>query len=143
RPVALKNLVAVIIRNAVFANLLLVLVIFAGLLATFVMVREVFPSFEIETIQVQVPYHGAGPEEVEEGVCLKIEDAIEGITGIKRYVTVANEGMGMAMIDVVEGESVRDVKDRITDRINAVPNWPEDAERPMVTELEIQQETVI
>jgi multidrug efflux pump subunit AcrB len=138
-----KTLVATVIRNAVFANLILVLVIFAGLLSTMVMIREVMPSFLVETVQIQVPYPGAGPEEVEEGICLKIEDAIEGIQGIKKYITVAREGLGVALIDVYEGEDVRLVKDRITDRINAVQNWPDDAERPIVSEFQIRRDTMI
>ncbi len=139
----MKALVATVIRHAVFANLILVLLLFAGLLATLVMIREVMPSFLVETIQVQVPYPGAGPEEVEEGICLKIENAIEGIQGIKRYTTIAREGIGVAMIDVLEGEDVGRVKDRVTDQINAVQNWPDDAERPVVTEFQIRRDTLI
>ena len=55
-------------RNTVFANILLLLIFFAGFLATKFMVRESFPEFSIDMISIVVPYPGADPEEVEEGI---------------------------------------------------------------------------
>ena len=100
----MRKIISLFVTNSVFANTLLFLIMAAGIFGTVTMRREIFPSFVVDKIQVNVPYPGAGPEEVEEGICLKIEDAIEGIEGIKEYNTVAAEGMGSAIIDVKEGE---------------------------------------
>jgi len=138
----MRNALASLVRNTVFANLLLLLIFAAGFSGTVMMIREVLPSFAVESIQVRVPYPGAGPEEVEEGIALKIEDAIEGVQGIKKYVTTSAEGIGTAVIDVKTGEDVQVVKDRISDRINAITTFPDDAERPSVSELIIERGTL-
>ena len=73
-------------------------------LTSFTLIREMFPSFSLDIIVVSVPYPGASPEEVEEGICLKLEDAIEGIEGIKRYTTNANENIGTAIVECEDGD---------------------------------------
>ncbi len=139
----MKSLIRLFVRNTVFANLLMVIIVLGGILATTQMIRELFPTFVIDTILIRVPYLGAGPEEVEEGISLKIEDAIEGVQGIKRYTTTAAEGMGTAVIEVEEGEDVQVIKDRVADRINAIQTFPEDAEKPVVSELIIRRDTLV
>ena len=71
----MKQVVAAFARNTVFANILLALIFLSGGIATVSMVREAFPYFSLDIISVQVPYPGADPEEVEEGICRKIEEA--------------------------------------------------------------------
>lgn len=138
----MNRILAAFVRNTVFANLLLIMILLAGVLSTVVMIREVMPPFAVESITVRVPYPGAGPEEVEEGVSLKLEDAIEGVQGVKEYRTISAEGMATAIIDVRTGEDVQVVKDRVTDRINAIQTFPDDAENPSISELIIERMTI-
>jgi multidrug efflux pump subunit AcrB len=123
------------VRNHVAVNIVLMFTVVSGAIAAFRMIREVMPQFSVDMILVTVPYPGAGPEEVEEGICLKIEDAIEGVEGIKRYSTVSAENVASAVVEVREDAVVQKVKDDVTDRINAISTFPADAERPIVTEL--------
>jgi multidrug efflux pump subunit AcrB len=139
----MRRMLTSFVRNTVFANLLLVMIVFAGIASAGLMIREVLPSFAIENVIVRVPYPGAGPEEVEEGISLKIEDAIEGVQGIKRYTTSSAEGLATAIIEVKTGESVQVVKDRVTDRINAILTFPEDAEKPSISEMVIRRDTIV
>ncbi|HPK02285.1 MAG TPA: efflux RND transporter permease subunit, partial [Candidatus Sumerlaeota bacterium] len=115
----MKQLSAWGVANPVFVNILFWIVIISGGVAAFTMVREVMPEFSVDIIQVTVPYPGAGPEEVEEGIALKLEDAIEGLEGIKNFHTTATEFVGTATIEVLEGYDVQKLKDEITDRVNA------------------------
>jgi len=138
----MKTIIRMFVRHNVFANLLLLLIVVAGLGATKLLVRRVLPPFTVDTVQVLVPYPGAGPEEVEEGICQKIEEAIEGVQGIKEYTTVARENRGAALIEVNEDEDIQVVKDRISDRINAIQTFPDDAEKPTVSEILIQDSTL-
>ncbi|HOR28568.1 MAG TPA: efflux RND transporter permease subunit [Candidatus Sumerlaeota bacterium] len=131
----MKQLSAWGVANPVFVNILFWIVIISGGVAAFTMVREVMPEFSVDIIQVTVPYPGAGPEEVEEGIALKLEDAIEGLEGIKNFHTTATEFVGTATIEVLEGYDVQKLKDEITDRVNAITTFPADAERPIITEI--------
>ena len=81
-------------RNHVAANLLVVGIFVAGLMGLWSGKREVFPSVSSDMISVSVVYRGAAPSEVEQGVCIKIEEAIQGIEGIKKILSTATEGLG-------------------------------------------------
>ncbi len=71
-------------RNPVAANLLMVLILAAGFVTAFAVKKEVFPEFDLDQINITVLYLGASPAEVEEAVCVRIEEAIQGIDGIKQ-----------------------------------------------------------
>ncbi len=75
--------------NHVAANLLMFLIIATGLLTIFSTKIEVFPEFSLDMITISVPYRGASPSDVEEGVCLRVEEAIAAVDGIKRIRIVA------------------------------------------------------
>ena len=79
-----KGLIAWFTRNTVAANLLMLLLIVGGLASLFTLKRETFPEADSHLITVSVPYTGASPAEVEEGICTKIEEAVQGVTGIKK-----------------------------------------------------------
>ena len=98
----MNRLIASFARNRVFANIVLIIILLAGTMAAFSMVREVFPQFSLDVILITVPYPGADPEEVEEGICRKIEEAIESVEGIKEYTTTSKENVGSAQREVHE-----------------------------------------
>ena len=81
-----KGLISWFARNSVAANLLMILLLAGGLFSVFTIKKQVFPTVEINNVVVRVPYLGAAPQEVEEGVVVKIEEAIENIEGIKSHV---------------------------------------------------------
>ncbi len=97
-----KGLIAWFAHNNVAANLLMWLLVVGGLFGAFSIQKQVFPNFEIDVINVRVPYLGAAPQEVEEGVLLKIEEAIKDLEGIKQLNSTAVEGMGTVSIQVEE-----------------------------------------
>ncbi|HSO21113.1 MAG TPA: efflux RND transporter permease subunit, partial [Desulfosarcina sp.] len=131
----MKQLLAAFARNTVFANIILALIFVAGYIATTNMIRETFPEFSLDMITISVPYPGADPEEVEEGISRKIEEAIEGLEGIKQYTTKSSEGLGSANIEVREDYDVDEVLDRVRTKINAISTFPVDAEKPVISEL--------
>ena len=90
-------------RNPVAANLIMVLIIGGGLVSLFggSIVQEVFPDFAIGLIIVQVPYPGAAPEEVEKAICLRVEEAVQGLSGIKKLTARARENYGVVTVHVI------------------------------------------
>jgi multidrug efflux pump subunit AcrB len=131
----MKKILTAFAANTVFANIVLVMIFMGGGLALHSMLRESFPQFSLDMITVTVSYPGADPEEVEEGIVLKIEEALEGVEGIKQYTTRSSENVGTATIEVREGADVGKVLDDVKARIDAISTFPLDAEKPVVTEL--------
>ncbi len=138
----MRQLLAAFARNTVFANILTLAALLTGVAASVNMVREMFPEMSIDMVTVSVVYPGADPEEVEEGICRKIEEAIDGLEGIKKYTTTSQENMGSAVIELVEGFDARKAKDDIKTRIDAISTFPVDAERPIVNEVTYRQEVL-
>ncbi len=130
------------VENRVFANILTILILFSGLLSLLLMRRELFPEFSLDMITVTVPYPGADPEEVEEGICRKIEEAIDMVEGIKRYTTVASENMGMATIEVMDSYDLSKVYDKVRNAIDSISTFPRDAEKPITNEVTIRREVI-
>ena len=85
----------------------------AGTIATLSMVRENFPEFSVDIITISVVYPGADPEEVEEGISLKIEEALEGLEGGKQTTTESRENTGVTIVEVKADYDTGDVLDRV------------------------------
>ena len=96
------------VRNMPAMNTLVIAILAVGAMSFASMRREVFPEFELEIVLVTVPYPGASPEEVEEGICQKIEEACRSVVGIKKLTSVAQEGMGYCVFEL--RETVKDVQ---------------------------------
>ncbi|MEX2300333.1 MAG: efflux RND transporter permease subunit [Bryobacterales bacterium] len=122
-------------RNGVVANLLMILIIAVGLMTTMSLRLEVFPEISVDIITVSVEYRGAAPEEVEEGVCVRVEEAVQDLDGIKKLTSSASEGMGTVTIEVETGYDTREVLDDVKSRVDAIDTFPEETEKPVIQEL--------
>ncbi|MFO7708343.1 MAG: efflux RND transporter permease subunit [Desulfobacterales bacterium] len=131
----MKNLARWSIRNHVTVNLLLVFILVTGFLTLVKMRRELFPQFSLDMIYVSVVYPGSSPEEVEEGICIKIEEKIEGIEGISRMISTAREGSGSVLVELTPGADARKVLDEIKAQVDRIDTFPEEAEKPLVVEV--------
>lgn len=131
----MKLLLTAFARNTVFANIITALLLLSGVIASKSTIREVFPEFSLDIITISVAYPGADPEEVEEGINRKIEEAIEGLEGIRQYTTSSRENLGSATIEVKKGYDVAEVLDRVKSKVDAISSFPVDAEKPIMTEL--------
>ena len=131
-------LLASIIRHRVLANVLLAVIFFVGAVAYVQIVREFFPEFSVDVIMVSVIHPGADPEETEEGISRKIEEAVDGVEGIKKYQTISGEGFARALIEVKAGYELDDVKERVKTQVDSITNLPDDAEKPIITDISIE-----
>jgi multidrug efflux pump subunit AcrB len=129
-------------RNPVAANLLMIVIMAAGLVSATQVKLEVFPEFSLDIITVTVPYLGAAPEEVEEGVCVRVEEAIQGLDGIKRVTSTADEGMGTVVVELELGADRRKVLDDVKSRVDAIDTFPEETEKPIIQELTNRQDVI-
>jgi multidrug efflux pump subunit AcrB len=139
----MKRVMAAFARNTVFANIVLVLIFLAGGIATMSMIRENFPEFSLDLITISVLYPGADPEEVEEGISQKIEEAIEGLEGIKQYTTRSSENAGSAIIEIKKDYDMSDILEKVRSKVNGISTFPVDAEKPIITELTLKDPVML
>ena len=123
------------IKNNVTVNLIMIFIIMAGLFTVLKMRREMMPQFALDMIHISVNYPGSSPEEVEEGICVKIEEQIEGIEGIDRMVSTAREGTGEVLVELESGTDAQKVLDEIKAEVDRIETFPDEAEEPLVLEI--------
>lgn len=131
----MNNIIAWFTKNGVAANLMMAFIIVTGLLTIFQLKKEIFPEISAEMITVSIIYPGAAPEEVEEALCVRVEEAVYGLEDIKRITSTATEGVGAVTIELLEGSDVREVLDDVKTRIDAITTFPEEAEEPVIQEV--------
>ncbi len=139
----MKALLTAFTRNTVFANIMLLLFFVVGFIAASKMVRETFPEFSLDYISVAVPWPGADPEDVEEGISRKIEEAIEGIEGIKTYTSTSGESVGSVLIEVDERFDTAIVKEKVRNEVDAISTFPVEAEKPITEEVLLRAEVLM
>lgn len=139
----MKHFISTLIRNTVMINIIMFVILFGGLVAGTSMVKEIFPEIAVDMIQITVPFPGADPAEVEEGISLKLEEAIDGLEGIKRYRTVASESAGTAIVEVKEGYDAEILRTEVENRINSISTFPVDAEKPSISKPSIFSEVIL
>jgi multidrug efflux pump subunit AcrB len=138
----MKQVISWFARNHVAANLLMLLIVAGGLITAPSITQEVFPDITADTVQVSVPYPGAAPVEVEEGICIKVEEEVQNIDGVDRITSMANEGIGVVSIELLPDADTRAVLDEVKSRVDAIDTFPEDAEEPVIRELIIQSQVI-
>ncbi|WP_372872009.1 efflux RND transporter permease subunit [Shewanella sp.] len=127
-----KGIIAWFARNSVAANLLMIVLLIGGLFSTQIINKEIFPSFELNLLQISVAYPGAAPQEIEEGINIKIEEAIQDVTGIKKVTSVASDGFGNITVEVEDGVDPKTVLDEAKLRIDAISTFPANIEKPNI-----------
>ena len=122
-------------NNSVAANLLMVMLLVGGTLSALTTNQEEFPMFDIPIVQVGVPYLGAAPVEVEKSVCIRIEEAIEGVEGIDRTGGAAIEGYCNIVAEVAQGADQTVIVGEIKSRVDSINSFPVETEKPIVSKL--------
>lgn len=130
-------------RNHVAANLLMLTIIAFGFYSLMQkMPLEVFPSVELETIEITVPFRGANPEEVEQGVTVRIEEAIQDLEGIDRITSRSSEGVSLVRIEVDSDFDVQKLLRDVKNRVDAINTLPVDAEKPVTSVAEFHRDVI-
>ena len=138
----MKNIIRWFITNTVAANLLMIFIIIAGFFTLSRLRMEVFPDIAIPIINVSVIYPGSSPEDVEESICVKIEEQVQGINGIKKITSTSNEGYGSVNVEVENGYDLDEVKDEVKSKVDGITSFPDGAEKPTVRSFEGQPEVI-
>jgi multidrug efflux pump subunit AcrB len=122
-------------RNHVAANLLMVGVIVAGLLAYPTIKQSVFPDFELDYVSVTVVYPGASPEDIEKSITIRVEEEIQEVDAIDELTSSANEGATNVLIELEDGADMGKILDEIESKVDSITTFPTEAEEPLVSEI--------
>jgi multidrug efflux pump subunit AcrB len=120
------------VNNRVTANLLMVVLLLGGIFMAFRITQEVFPEYDLDQVTINVPYPGASPEEVEQGILLVIEESIRALEGVKELTATAAEGRGRVTAELMTGVNQQRVFQDIKQQIDRITTFPADAEEPQV-----------
>jgi len=124
------------IHNAPGMNVVMFALVFIGAASFATMQREVFPAFELEVVMISVPYPGATPQDAEEAICQKIEEAIRSTDGIKKVTSIAMEGTGYVLAELNSDiKDVQKVMAEIDREVSRIPSFPDLAEDPSIEQI--------
>lgn len=137
-----RGIIAWFARNPVAANLLMVGLMLAGLAAAFTIKKQMFPQIESTWVNVSIAYRGAAPQEVEEAITVKLEEALTSVQGIERIITQSNRGGARARVKVLDSYDPREVLDEVKTSIDGISSFPAGMERPIVTHQRYRQEVM-
>ena len=137
-----QGIIAYFTRNSVAANLMMVFIIIMGIASYFTIQRQMFPNIEINYIQVTAQYPGASPQEIEESILIKIEEALKDVTEVKRSVSRAFRNSGRVTLEIDKGEDLSNVLDKVKLRVDGIATFPAGMEPVNVYQEEFQQQVI-
>lgn len=131
----MKSAIRWAVDNAPATNTMVVAILLLGSACAVAMQREFWPYSNLDVVQVSVEYRGASPEEVEDGICQRIEESVRSVTGVRRITSVAREGLGLVSIELeaeVSEADVQEILGEIRSRVDGIPSFPALAEKAIV-----------
>ena len=138
----MKNIIKWFVNNSVAANLFMALILISGYVTLPKILMEIFPAPVLDIVTISVPYPGASPEDIEKSICTKIEENIAGIESIKKIRSTALENQGLIYAELLPGEEISKAKEEITSNVNAITTFPDQAEKPIISEFKIQSQVM-
>ena len=138
----MRRIIRWFVEHGVAANLLMVGLIVGGLVSAPSIPRKLMPDIDMGIVGITVPYPGAAPEEVERGVCIPIEEAIESVTGIERVRATASEGICRVTAELYDGVDEDDVATEVRSQVEGILTFPDEAEKPVVSKFEMKRSVV-
>ena len=136
------GIIAWFARNSVAANLLMIFILVGGLLTIQTINKQMFPQVKINWISYNAPYPGAAPQEVEEGITIKIEEALETIQGLKRVITYSNRNFSNGWFEVELDYDPQVVLEEVKSAIDSISSFPDGMERIKVEREKFRQEVM-
>jgi multidrug efflux pump subunit AcrB len=138
----MRKLISYFIKYEVAVNILILSFVIFGLVGAFSLKSSYFPLSDSKNILISVVYPGASPQEIEEGVVLKIEDNLKGLQGIDRVTSTSRENSGTINIEIEKGRDVDFMLLEVKNAVDRVPNYPTGMEPLVVAKQEIVRQTI-
>jgi multidrug efflux pump subunit AcrB len=120
------------IKHSVITNWVMLVICLAGIFALFNLNKRINPRFEIEEVEIQVPYPGASAIEVEEGIVIKIEESLRGMEGIVKVTSTSSDNWGTVNVEISDTYDMNKAIQNIKNAVNSINSYPTEAEKPIV-----------
>ncbi|HEY9052478.1 MAG TPA: efflux RND transporter permease subunit, partial [Gammaproteobacteria bacterium] len=134
----MNRMIAWFAENRVAANLMMLLIVIAGILSIPNTRKELIPNISLDMVNITVPYPGATPEEVEQAICIRIEESIYDVEGIRKLTSRASEDACNVLAEIDNNYETRNVMDDIKSRIDTITSFPKNSEQPVIREITIK-----
>ncbi|PLW96607.1 MAG: AcrB/AcrD/AcrF family protein, partial [Marinilabiliales bacterium] len=128
----MRKIISVFIKYPFYANIILVIILGLGLLSFLSINRSFFPDSREKYITITVFYPGASPKEMEEGITIRIEEALRGIAGIKEINSTSSENVSSVQLEVTGEYDIDETLMEVKNAVDGIPSFPVDAEKPIV-----------
>jgi multidrug efflux pump subunit AcrB len=142
KPKVEQGLINWFANNHVAANLMMIIIILSGLYSVATITKKAMPDFDLPIIQISMAYPGATPADVEKGIVILIEEAVEDVDGITTVRSVAREGSGSVTLEVAESYDINEVLNDVKTRVDGIINFPVDAEPASVSRTIIRSDAL-
>ena len=129
---SIKNLVEYFVKFPILANILIALTLIGGIVSIANTKKSFFPTRSDRDINITVTYPGASPEEMEEGVTLKIEEAVNSIAGIDEIISTSSENSASITLVTFDNFDIDDVYTEVKNAVDGINSFPAGAEKPIV-----------
>ena len=131
----MRKIIQFFIERPIWTNAAIAIVIMFGLWSVFNMNRSFFPELDPNRISISVLYPGASPEEMEEGVSIKIEQAVKGLKGIEHIDVNSQENVAQLTINAEQDADMKALLSDVENAVNSINSFPQGAEKPTITRL--------
>ena len=117
------------------ANLVMIAILSLGIFAIPQLQRETFPTVEPRRVEITIVYPGARPEDVEQRVCQRIEDALDAVNNVSEVACEANESRARAVVEMNEGKNLDRFFAEVKTEIDSIDDFPDQVEEAVVKQL--------
>lgn len=128
----MRKVIEYFIKHSVVTNWVMLVFCLAGIFALFNLNKRLNPKVEIEEVTVNVPYPGASAIEVEEGIVVKIEEALRGLEGVERVTSTSSDGFGSVDVEFPPGYDMNKAVQNVRNAVTSISSYPTGAEKPVV-----------
>ena len=138
----MRKIIAYFIKHSVAVNIVIAFFVIFGIYGAYTLNSSFFPLVASKNVTINVTYPGASPQEIEEGIVLKIEDNLKGLSGVERVTSTSNENSGIINVEIEKGRDIDFMLLEIKNAVDRVPSFPTGMEPLVVSKREAVRETI-
>ena len=132
----MRKLVTYFIKHSVAVNIVVITFLIFGFVGVYNLKSSFFPLVDSKNININITYPGASPQEIEEGVVLKIEDNLKGLNGVERVTSTSRENSGSISVEIEKGKDIDFMLLEVKNAVDRVPSFPVGMEPLVVAKRE-------
>ncbi|MRI01721.1 MMPL family transporter [Kriegella sp. EG-1] len=138
----MRKVIEYFIRYHVAVTVVILAFTAFGIVGAVSLKSSFFPLTDSKNISIAITYPGASPQEIEEGIVLKIEDNLKGLEGVDRVTSTSRENSGSINVEIEKGRDIDFMLLEVKNAVDRVPTFPTGMEPLIVSKLEVVRQTI-